>query len=135
MDPLLLGRPNPFADLFKSLHQNPSDFYLDDITTGNAPLDYEIKSWEAFGTLVFFQYRIAKEVPRDQQACPFGTIGNEVTENDELIRQDLRVIFEVIKNKLAAFFIKEKAQARLSEEANEDQLADFCISTIQVRCL
>jgi len=65
------------------------------------------------------------------RGCPFGTIGNEVTENDELIRQDLSLIFEVVKNKLAAFFIKEKARGQLSQDANEEQLADFCIATIQ----
>ena len=65
------------------------------------------------------------------RGCPFGTIGNEVTENDELIRQDLSLIFEVVKNKLAAFFIKEKAKGQLSPEANEEQMADFCMATIQ----
>src|SRR5260370_37749225 len=52
-------------------------------------------------------------------------------ENDELIRQDLNLIFEVVKSKLAAFFIKEKAKDRLSKDANEDRLADFCIATVQ----
>ena len=65
------------------------------------------------------------------RGCPLGTIGNEVTENDELIRQDLSLIFDVVKNKLAAFFIKEKAKGRLCQDANEERLADFCIATIQ----
>jgi hypothetical protein len=65
------------------------------------------------------------------RGCPFGTIGNEITENDELIRQDLNLICEVVKSKLAAFFIKEKAKGRLSKDANEDRLEDFCISTVQ----
>ena len=58
-------------------------------------------------------------------------MGNEVTENDELIRQDVSLIFEVVKNKLAAFFVKEKAKGRLAKKANEEVLADFCIATIQ----
>ncbi len=65
------------------------------------------------------------------RGCPFGTIGNEVTENDELIRQDLSFIFEIVKNKLAVFFLKEKAKGRLSQDANEERMADFCIATIQ----
>jgi hypothetical protein len=68
------------------------------------------------------------------RGCPFGTIGNEVTENDELIRQDLSLIFEVVKNKLAAFFIRERAQGRLSEDANEDQMAVFASPPSRVRC-
>jgi hypothetical protein len=54
-----------------------------------------------------------------------------VTENDELIRQDLSLIFEVVKNKLTAFFIKEKAKGRLVEKTNAEELADFCIASIQ----
>jgi hypothetical protein len=65
------------------------------------------------------------------RGCPFGTVGNEVTENDTLIRQDLSLIFEIVKNKLATFFIKEKAKLRLAREVNEEQMADFCIAVIQ----
>jgi len=65
------------------------------------------------------------------RGCPFGTIGNEVTENDELIRQDLSLIFELVKNKLTTFFVKEKARGRLSRKANPEELSDFCIAAIQ----
>jgi hypothetical protein len=65
------------------------------------------------------------------RGCPFGTIGNEVTENDELIRQDLSLIFEVAKTKLATFFVREKASGRLNSDAHEERLADFCLAMIQ----
>jgi TetR/AcrR family transcriptional repressor of nem operon len=104
--------------------------YLDDIKQATAPLNYEIKSWQDLELWFFSNIELQKKF-RMTRGCPFGTIGNEVTENDELIRQDLSLIFEVVKNKLAAFFIKEKAKARLSEGANEEQMADFCIATIQ----
>src|SRR6516162_5144390 len=104
--------------------------YLDDIARGTAPISYEINSWEHLERWFFSNIELQKRF-RMTRGCPFGTIGNEVTENDELIRQDLSLIFEVVKNKLAAFFIKEKAQGRLSEDANEDQMADFCIAIVQ----
>jgi AcrR family transcriptional regulator len=104
--------------------------YLDDIAKGTAPLSYEINSWEDLESWFFSNIELQKRF-RMTRGCPFGTIGNEVTENDELIRQDLSLIFEVVKNKLAAFFIKEKARGRLSQDANEEQLANFCIATIQ----
>src|SRR5262249_51181499 len=66
-----------------------------------------------------------------KRGCPFGTIGNEVTDNDELIRQDLSLIFEVIKAKIAAFFVREKAGGRLETTVPDDQLADYCIAMIQ----
>jgi hypothetical protein len=65
------------------------------------------------------------------RGCPFGTVANEVTENDELIRQDLSLIFEVIRHKLAAFFIREKARGELVEDADEGRMGDFCIVAIQ----
>ena len=104
--------------------------YLDDIAKGSAPLSYEINSWEDLESWFFSNIELQKRFGMTR-GCPFGTIGNEVTENDELIRQDLSLIFEVVKNKLAAFFIKEKATGRLSQDANEEQLANFCIATIQ----
>jgi len=104
--------------------------YLDDIAKGTAPLSYEINSWEDLESWFFSNIELQKRF-RMTRGCPFGTIGNEVTENDELIRQDLSLIFEVVKNKLAAFFIKEKATGRLSQDANEEQLANFCIATTQ----
>ena len=104
--------------------------YLEEIAKGTAPLSYEINSWEDLERWFFSNIELQKRF-RMTRGCPFGTIGNEVTENDELIRQDLSLIFEVVKNKLAAFFIKEKAKCRLSHDANEEKMADFCIATIQ----
>jgi TetR/AcrR family transcriptional repressor of nem operon len=104
--------------------------YLEDIAKGTAPLSYEINSWEDLERWFFSNVELQKRY-RMTRGCPFGTIGNEVTENDELIRQDLSLIFEIVKNKLAAFFLKEKAKGRLSQDANEEWMADFCIATIQ----
>ena len=104
--------------------------YLDQITQGTAPLTYQVDSWDDLEHWFFSNIALQKRFQMTR-GCPFGTIGNEVTENDELIRQDLSLIFEVVKNKLAAFFIKEKAKRQLSPEANEEQMADFCMATIQ----
>jgi hypothetical protein len=65
------------------------------------------------------------------RGCPFGTVGNEVTENDELIRQDLCLIFEVVRSKLSAFFVKQKAKGAIPKTTDEGALADFCIATVQ----
>jgi TetR/AcrR family transcriptional repressor of nem operon len=104
--------------------------YLDAIQAGRAPLSYEITSWKDLERWFLAQIELQKSFQMTR-GCPFGTIGNEVTENDELIRQDLSLIFELVKNKLAAFFVKEKAKGRLTRRANPEELADFCIATIQ----
>src|SRR5262249_22970250 len=104
--------------------------HLTAIKTRTAPLNYDITSWRQLETWFLSHIESQKSFGM-KRGCPFGTIGNEISEGDELIRQDLRLIFEVIKNKLAAFFIREKAQSRLSMAAKEVQLADFCIATLQ----
>ena len=104
--------------------------HLDAIKTGTAPIHYEIKSWRELEQWFHAQIALQRRFNM-ARGCPFGTIGNEVTESDELIRQDLNLIFEVMKNKLATFFVTEKAKGRLVSEAREEHLADFCIALIQ----
>jgi hypothetical protein len=104
--------------------------HLDAIRDGTAPLSYEIESWEDLERWFRAQIRLQKRFSM-RRGCPFGTIGNEITENDELIRQDLSLIFEVISNKIASFFRTEKAKGQLVEKADEDSMADFCIAMIQ----
>jgi TetR/AcrR family transcriptional regulator, transcriptional repressor for nem operon len=104
--------------------------HLEAISSGGAPINYEIESWRDLEGWFLAQIGLQERFGMTR-GCPFGTIGNEVTENDELIRQDLNLIFEVVKNKLAAFFIQEKAKGRLSKNAKENELADFCIATVQ----
>lgn len=104
--------------------------YLDEIQAGRAPLSYEIASWKDLERWFLVQIDLQKSFQMTR-GCPFGTIGNEVTENDEFIRQDLSLLFELVKNKLTAFFVKEKARGRLARRANPEELADFCIAAIQ----
>jgi len=104
--------------------------YLEEIKTGAPRISYEIASWEDLERWFLAHVEMQKSF-RMTRGCPFGTVGNEVTEKDELIRQDLSLIFEVIKNKLARFFIKEKALGRLSPDANEEYMADFCLGAVQ----
>src|SRR5215510_9252966 len=67
--------------------------YLAAIRDGGGPLNYDIASWNDLEQWFVAQLELQKRF-RMTRGCPFGTIGNEVTENDELIRQDLSLIFE-----------------------------------------
>lgn len=63
--------------------------------------------------------------------CPLGIIGNELTEEDEAIRQDLNLVFEALKERIATFLKKEKSETRLLPTADEEQLAEFCVAAMQ----
>jgi AcrR family transcriptional regulator len=104
--------------------------YLNEIKAGTSQVNYEINSWRDLEKWFLAHIGLQKHYEMTR-GCPFGTLGNEVTENNELIRQDVSLIFEVIRNKLAAFFVKEKAKGRLAKKTDEDELADFCIAMIQ----
>src|SRR5437016_4721102 len=104
--------------------------YLDEIKTGSSRVNYEIKSWKDLEKWFVAQVELQKNYEMTR-GCPFGTLGNEVTANDELVRQDVSLLFEVVRNKLAAFFLKEKARGRLAKRADTRRMADFCLATIQ----
>src|SRR5260370_13640152 len=104
--------------------------YLEEIKSGASKVSYEIDSWRDLEKWFLAHLEMQKNYDMTR-GCPFGTLGNEATQNDELIRQDVSLIFEVIKNKLAACFVKEKARGMLARHANEERLADYCIATIQ----
>jgi len=104
--------------------------HLESIRKGNAPVKYDVNSWQELEQWFLAHLELQRSFNM-ARGCPFGTVGNEVTENDTLIRQDLSLIFEVVKNKLATFFMKEKVNGRLSNDGNEERMADFCIAVIQ----
>jgi AcrR family transcriptional regulator len=104
--------------------------YLEEMRAGKNPVHFEITQWKELERF-FFAHLEMQQSFRMTRGCPFGTIGNGVTEKDELIRQDLNLIFEVMKANLAAFFIREKAAGRMSQDADEEQLANFCIAAVQ----
>ena len=104
--------------------------YITAVESGTGPVRYEVDSWKDLERWFASHIELQKSY-RMTRGCPFGTIGNGVTDRDELIRQDLSHLFEIVKNKVRAFFIREKARGRLAADADEDRLADFCIATIQ----
>jgi len=104
--------------------------HLEAIKSGSGRIKYEINSWKDlekwFHSHVDWQMSFGMT-----RGCPIGTVANELTEEDELIRQDVSLIIELIKYKVAAFFIRQKAKGLLRKDADEERLADFCIATLQ----
>ena len=105
-------------------------WHLEAIRTGTSPVKYDIRSWSDLETWFASHIELQRSFGM-VRGCPFGTAANEVNEGEDLIRQDLNLIFELIESRLATFFIREKAQGRLVADADEERLADFCIATVQ----
>ena len=84
--------------------------YLDAIKTGTAPIDYEIASWRDLEKWFLAPLELQKRHDMTR-GCPFGTLANEVSENDEFIRQDVSLIFEVVSTSWPHFFSRSKPGA------------------------
>ena len=104
--------------------------YIEAGESGGGPVNYEVRSWDDLERWFVAHIELQKHF-RMLRGCPFGTIGHGVNEKDELIRQDLSHLFEVMKNKLRAFFIAEQAQGKLTADADTERMADFCIAAVQ----
>jgi len=60
-----------------------------------------------------------------------GTIAADISNDQELLRQDVRLFMEWCHNQLNRFFAKRKAVGDLVPSTNPDTLADFCFSVMQ----
>jgi TetR/AcrR family transcriptional repressor of nem operon len=107
--------------------------YYEAIKDAHGPvnsINYEISTWLDLEKWFLAHVRLQKRFHM-RRGCPFGTVGNELVEREGAIREDLSRIFELVKNRLVAFFAKEKKARRLAKNARAQLLADFCIATIQ----
>lgn len=113
-------------DLVHSVLQN---FYEMD-RSKKYPFKYEVNSFEDleewFSGFINFQKSVSCA-----QGCPLATIGHGLTDEHELLRQDIHLIFEYRKNILAKFFQALKAKGKLMESMDPDSLADFCYTIMQ----
>jgi TetR/AcrR family transcriptional repressor of nem operon len=104
--------------------------HLDDIKDGNMPYDIPITNWDDFAQwlnkLVAF-YRSLGEA----RGCILGMIGQEASPEEDLIRQDIQMIFDVKMKQPRNFFITLEAQGALIEGVNADIMTNLLLSMIQ----
>ena len=103
---------------------------LDALLNGDASQTGNVESWDDLRGWFASHIEIEKRFNMTR-ACPFGGAANEMTPAEERLREDLQLIFDVAKSQLISFFLHEKAQGRLSIDADETSYADFCIATIE----
>ena len=104
--------------------------YLTEIKTGTSRLQGKLESWSDLKRIFTAHIELLEEFQM-RRGCPLGIIGNELTEEDETIRQDLNLVFEALKERVVTFLKKEKSEARLVPTADEEQLAHLYVATMQ----
>ena len=86
--------------------------YYDAIKDSDGPvnfIDYRISSWKDLEAWFFAHIKLQKRF-RMTRGCPFGTVGNELSGREGAVREDLSAIFELVKERLTAFFSKQKVR-------------------------
>jgi AcrR family transcriptional regulator len=105
-------------------------FLAEVIKNNQADTGYEINSWSDmenwFQNYIEFQKSVDYEL-----SCPLGTIANDLSNDQEILRQDVRLFLEWCRGKIARFFAERKAAGEFIVKVNPDSLADFCISIMQ----
>ena len=89
-----------------------------------------IDSWEDFTSWMDASIDKLEEYGCSR-ACPIGQISCQISDDDELLRQDIKLIFEAMKDYPKAFFIKLQAQGELPKDVDVDNLAAMCIAAMQ----
>ncbi len=96
----------------------------------NAPVNYKVRTWDELDDWFRFFVK-AQQQGGCERACPVGTIGNDLSDEQELLRQDVRLIYEWVRGQLARFFAERRAAGELAETVDPEELADFCIVIVQ----
>lgn len=104
--------------------------YLTEIKEDKSQLHGKLDTWTGLERTFAVHIRLLEQFEM-RRGCPLGIIGNELTEKDEAIREELKLVFEALKERFAAFLKKEKSAGRVRRTADHEQLAEFCVATMQ----
>jgi TetR/AcrR family transcriptional repressor of nem operon len=122
-----------FTHYFKTkdgLIRSVVHFLHEAIRDGQTPTGYDLKSWKDLDRW-FQKYINFQKSVQFERSCPIGTIGNDLSNDQELSRQDVRLFLEWSRGQMSRFFAERKAAGELVAEADPEALADFCISVMQ----
>lgn len=100
------------------------------VRSGTTASRYEIETWKDFESWLQSYINFQKSV-NYERSCPFGTIGADLSNEQELIRQDICLFLEWSRSRLSRFFAERRAAGELDLSAKPDELADLCLSVMQ----
>lgn len=105
-------------------------YHVEGLAAGTGLLKYDVRTWwdleECLASHVEFQ-----KLFRMTRGCPIGRLGSELTEEDDLVRHSLNRALDLMITRLECFFSREKREGRLANDADVEQLANFCVAVIQ----
>lgn len=100
------------------------------VRSGESDSSYEIKTWEDIEGW-FQKYIDYQRAVNFERSCPLGTIGNDLGNDQPMLRMEVRLFLEWARGKLARFFAERQAAGELAPQAQPEALADFCFAIMQ----
>lgn len=104
--------------------------YLAEIKHGTSQLHSKLDSWNGLRRTFAAHVELLNRF-QARRGCPLGSIGNQLKEKDETLRQALNLVFEALEERIVKFLKKEKSEGRLLRTADEERLAAFCVALMQ----
>ena len=100
------------------------------IRSGQVDSNYAFKTWEDFEAW-FGRYISFQTATECELSCPLGTIGNDLTAEQDHLRLAVKTFFEWSSSQLARFFAERRAAHELDPSVDPDALADLCIAVME----
>lgn len=100
------------------------------VRSGETNSSYELKTWEDIEGW-FQKYIDYQRSVNCERSCPLSTIGNDLGNDQPMLRMEIRLFLEWARGKLARFFAERQAAGELAPTAEPEALADFCMSIMQ----
>jgi TetR/AcrR family transcriptional repressor of nem operon len=100
------------------------------VRSGEVESRYDIETWKDFESWLQSYIDFQKTI-NYERSCPFGTLGFDLSNGQELIRQDICLFLEWSKSRMSRFFAERRAAGELDSSAKPDELADLCLSVMQ----
>lgn len=94
------------------------------------PIPHALQTWDDLEAwfLAHVELQARSQMTR---GCPFGGVGNELGDDDELLRLDVDRIFVAVERRLARLFLVEQLEGRLRADVEVDALARYCLAVVQ----
>ncbi len=105
-------------------------YFYDLLKNNKLPGKHTFDSWEDLENWFRFFITVQKGI-NCERSCPIATIGNDLTNDQDLLRQDIRLIYRFSRQALSKFFAGVKVKGEISSSIDPEALADFCFIVVQ----
>lgn len=103
--------------------------YLAQDQKGEGHINFNISKWEDL-EIFFNDYVRALRMLNCERICPVFSIGAELSSENEVVRKDVDLYLEFVKDSIADFLLRLKKEGKLQKNADPETIAYYCLSSV-----